>query len=418
MLVGVGATGGLPPNVYVLGLGTVVAATGAHLALRRWASAADPVILPVTLALNGLGLAMIYRLDLAHADTASPTSFAPRQLAWTVISMSVAIAIVALLRDHRLMRRFTYTAMAVGLGLLLLPLVPGLGVERRGAHLWIDVAGLSLQPAELAKIALAVFFAGYLVANRHSLALAGPRVLGLRFPRARDLGPLLLAWIASLAVLVYQRDLGTSLLFFGLFLAMVYVATARLSWVLLGCGLFVAGAIVAGMVFSHVADRYDIWLHALDPEVYARSPGGSEQLVRGLFGLASGGLFGTGLGEGMPSQVPFAESDFIVSSLGEELGLVGLSAILCLYVILVQRALRTSLGLRDGFGKLLAAGLGFSMALQVFVVVGGVTRVIPLTGLTTPFLAYGGSSLLSNWVIIALLIRISDGARRVEVFDR
>jgi len=414
VLVGLGATGGLPPDVYLFAVGTIGVALGAHLVLRRWASAADPVILPVTLTLNGLGLAMIYRLDLAREGTSTPTSFASRQLIWTIIAIAVAVTVVALLKDHRLIRRFTYTAMVVGLGLLLLPLLPGLGVERRGARLWIDIAGVSFQPAEMAKIALAIFFAGYLVANRHSLALAGPKLLGIRFPRARDLGPLLLAWAASLAVLIYQRDLGTSLLFFGLFLAMLYVATARLSWVLLGCGLFVAGAVVAGMAYSHVASRYDIWLHALDPEVYARAPGGSEQLVRGLFGLASGGLFGTGLGEGMPAQVPFAESDFIVASLGEELGLTGLMAILCLYVILVQRALRTAIGVRDGFGKLLAAGLGFSMALQVFVVVGGVTRVIPLTGLSIPYLAYGGSSLLSNWLVAALLLRISDGARRAE----
>lgn len=416
-LVGLGTTGGLPSNVYLFGLGTLAAAAGAHVALRRWASAADPVILPMAFALNGLGLAMIYRLDLAYADTADPTSLAPRQLAWTVIAMTVAVGLVILLKDHRLIRRLTYTAMVVGLGLLLLPLIPGLGVEQRGARLWIDIAGFSFQPAELAKIALAIFFAGYLVTNRHALALAGPRFLGLRLPRGRDLGPLLLAWIASLAVLVYQRDLGTSLLFFGLFLAMVYVATGRVSWVVLGLVLFVAGAVIAGMVFPHVLDRYDIWLHALDPGVYSRSPGGSEQLVRGLFGLSSGGLFGTGLGEGMPSLVPFAESDFIVASFGEELGLAGLLAIICLAVILVERAFRTALGVRDGFGKLLAAGLGFTMALQVFVVVGGVTRVVPLTGLTTPFLAYGGSSLLSNWLIVALLIRISDGARRSEALD-
>jgi len=413
-LVGLGATGSLRPEVYLFGIGTLVVASGFHLALRRWAPTADPVLLPVTLTLNGLGLAMIYRLDLAREGTADPTSFAARQCLWTVLSVAVAVAVVIWLRDHRLIRRFTYTAMILGLGLLLLPLVPGLGVERRGARLWIDIAGLSFQPAELAKILLAVFFAGYLVSNRHSLALAGPRFLGLRFPRGRDLGPLAVAWLASLAVLIYQRDLGTSLLFFGLFLAMLYVATARASWVVLGLALFLAGAVVAGVVFEHVSNRYDIWFHALDPEVYSRSPGGSEQLVRGFFGLANGGLFGTGLGEGMPTQVPFAESDFIIASLGEELGLVGLLAILCLYLILIERALRTALGVRDGFGKLLAAGLGFTMALQVFVVVGGVTRIVPLTGLTTPFLAYGGSSLLANWIVIALLLRVSDGARRSE----
>ena len=305
--------------------------------------------------------------------------------------------------------------MVLGLGLLLLPLIPGLGLERRGARLWIEAFGLSFQPAELAKIILVLFFAGYLVAHRDSLALAGPKVLGIRFPRVRDLGPILLAWIASIAVLVFEKDLGTSLLFFGLFVAVLYVATERLSWVLLGVGLFGVGSVAAAAVFPHVADRFDVWLHAFDPAVYDRFPGGSEQLVRGLFGLASGGLFGTGLGQGLPGQVPFAESDFIVASLGEELGLTGLMAILALYLIVVERAFRTAIGMRDGFGKLVAAGLGFTIALQLFVVVGGVTRLIPLTGLTTPFLAYGGSSLLANWIVIGLLLRMSHDSRRDEV---
>lgn len=414
-LVGLGATGGLPANVWIFAGGTAALALGGHVALRYWAPAADPVILPVALTLNGLGLAMIYRLDLARAGTANPTDYATRQLGWSVLAIVLAIAIVVIVRDHRYLRRFTYTAMVVGLGLLLLPLVPGLGVERRGALLWIDVFGNSFQPAELAKIVLAIFFAGYLVTHRDSLALAGPTFMGIRFPRPRDLGPILVAWTASLAVLVYQKDLGTSMLFFGLFVAMLYVATDRASWALLGVGMFVIGAFIAGAAFSHVANRYDAWLHALDPAVYSQEIGGSEQLVRGLFGLASGGILGTGLGEGQPAQVPFAESDFIVASLGEELGLTGLMAILALYLLLVQRAMRTSIGVRDGFGKLLAAGLGFTMALQLFVVVGGVTRVIPLTGLTAPFMAAGGSSLLANWIMVALLLRISDGARRGEV---
>jgi cell division protein FtsW (lipid II flippase) len=276
------------------------------------------------------------------------------------------------------------------------------------------VFGLSFQPAEIAKILLAIFFAGYLVTHRDNLALAGPKVLGIRLPRLRDLGPIVLAWVASIAVLVYEKDLGTSMLFFGLFVAMLYLATERLSWVLLGVGLFGAGAVAAGAIFPHVAARYDVWLHALDPAVYDRYPGGSEQLVRGLFGLANGGLLGTGLGEGFPGQVPFAESDFIVSSLGEELGLTGLMALLALYLLIVERAFRTAIGMRDGFGKLLAAGLGFAIALQLFVVVGGVTRLIPLTGLTTPFLAYGGSSLLANWIVIGLLLRMSHDSRREE----
>jgi cell division protein FtsW (lipid II flippase) len=216
--------------------------------------------------------------------------------------------------------------------------------------------------------------------------------------------------VAALLVQIYERDLGTSLLFFGIFVGMLYVATQRFSWVIVGLGMFLAGAVLAGSAFAHVAARYTAWLHALDPAVY--SSGQSEQLVRGLFGMASGGLFGTGLGQGRPDLVPYAESDFIVASLGEELGLTGLMAILTLYVLLVQRAMRTGIGVRDGFGKLLAAGLGFAIALQVFIVVGGVTRVIPLTGLTTPFLAYGGSSMIANWIVVGLLLRISDQARK------
>ncbi len=413
-LVGLGATGGVPANVWFYGLGTTGIALAGHAALRTWARAADPVLFPAALALNGVGLAMIYRLDLERAGTSSASHYATRQLAWSVIAVTLAILVIVLLRDHRLLRRFTYTTMIVGLSFLLLPLLPFLGRERRGARLWIEVFGYSFQPAEVAKILLAMFFAGYLVTHRDSLALAGRKILGIRFPRLRDLGPIVLAWIASIAVLIAEKDLGTSLLFFGLFVAMLYVATERLSWVLLGVGLFGAGSVIAGLIFPHVSARYDVWLHALDPAVYDRFPGGSEQLVRGLFGLANGGLFGTGLGEGLPGQVPFAESDFIVASLGEELGLTGLMALLALYLILVERAFRTAIGMRDGFGKLLASGLGFTVALQLFVVIGGVTRLIPLTGLTTPFLAYGGSSLLANWIVIGLLLRMSHDSRRDE----
>ncbi len=383
-----------------------------HLALRRWAPFADPVLVPAVLAINGIGLAMIRRIDYAYAARGRDTDFGDVQIAWTLIGIVLCLLVVLLLRDYRLLRRFTYTAGVVGLIGLLLPLMPVIGTQINGARIWITVFGRSLQPGEFAKIAFVVFFAGYLVSNRDTLALAGPKVLGMRFPRPRDMGPLALVWVAAMLVQIYERDLGTSLLLFGIFVAMLYVATERLSWVLTGMAMFLVGAVAAGTLFSHVGTRYTAWLHALDPEVY-RS-GQSEQLVRGLFGMASGGLFGTGLGEGRPDLVPYAESDFIVSSIGEELGLTGLLAILTLYIVIVQRAMRTAIGIRHGFGKLLAAGLGFAIALQVFIVVGGVTRVIPLTGLTTPFLAYGGSSMLANWIVVGLLLRISDQARRPE----
>ncbi|WP_084106302.1 FtsW/RodA/SpoVE family cell cycle protein [Demequina sp. NBRC 110056] len=392
-------------------LGAAVLMVACHIILRRYAPQADPVLLPAVFALNGVGLAMIRRIDFAYAQyRGRDTDFGTAQIGWSIAGVVLAMVVILIIRDHRKLRRFTYTAGIVGLVLYLLPLVPGLGVEINGARIWISVLGRSLQPGEFAKIAMVVFFAGYLVTNRDTLALAGPKFLGLRFPRPRDMGPLLVVWAAALLLMVYERDLGASLLFFGIFLGMLYVATQRISWVITGLALFAVGAVAAGVIFPHVRARYDGWLHALDPEVY--SSGTSYQLVGGLFGMASGGLFGTGLGEGRPDLVPYAESDFIIASLGEELGLTGLMAILALYLIIVQRAFRMSIGVRDGFGKLLAAGLGFALALQVFIVVGGVTRVIPLTGLTTPWLAYGGSSMLANWIVVGLLLRISDQARR------
>lgn len=411
-LVGIATAGSMPADIIGYSAGLVALAVGMHVVLRWRAPYADPVILPVVVALNGIGLAMIYRLDFAYAAAGRDNAtFAERQLTWTAISVVSAAAVLLLLRDHRTLRRYTYTAMVAGLLLLVLPLAPVIGRTINGAKIWIHVGPASFQPGELAKIVLAVFFAGYLVTNRDTLALAGPRVLGLQLPRIRDLGPIVLAWGVSLAVLVLERDLGTSLLFFGLFVGMLYLATERISWVVIGVGLFIGGAALAAQTFGHVATRFEVWLHALDDEVFSANPG-SGQLVRGLYGMASGGLFGTGLGEGRPDLVPYAESDFIVASLGEELGLTGLLALLVLYVVLAQRGLRTAIGVRDGFGKLFAGGMAFVIAFQCFVVVGGVTRVIPLTGLTMPFLAYGGSSLLANWIIAALLLRISDSARR------
>jgi len=377
-----------------------------HLVLRLRARYADPYILPIVVTLNGLGIAMIHRIDVAEGDDA-----ATRQLMWTILAMGVAILLLWLLRDHRILRRWPYLFLAVSGLLLLLPLLPGLGMEINGARIWINLGVGSFQPGEVAKVTLAIFFAGYLSANRDLILLAGKKVGRLTFPRFRDLGPLVVAWLISMGVLVFQRDLGSAILFFGLFMAMIYLATSRTSWILLGLALVAVGGVIAVNTISHVGFRVDAWLNAFDPEVYNRAAG-SFQIVQGLFGLASGGLLGTGLGSGRPDIVAYANSDMIIASFGEELGFIGLSAIIMLFVLLVTRMMRAALGTRDTFGKLLAAGLAFTMALQCFVVIGGVTMVIPLTGLTTPFMAAGGSSLLSNWLIVALVLMVSQSARR------
>jgi cell division protein FtsW (lipid II flippase) len=405
--------GKLPADLLVNGLALAVLLLIAHLAVRRFAPYADPVLLPVVALLNGIGVVMIHRLELAgdrRPDDVAPGVLAGdalAQLVWTAIGIVLFVIVLIIVRDHRILQRYTYTAMVVGIGLLLLPLVPGLGVEINGARIWIRAAGMSFQPGEVAKIVLMIFFAGYLVATRDVLALASRRFAGVDLPRGRDLGPIILVWVASLGILVFERDLGTSVLFFGSFVMLLYVATQRRSWLIIGGFLMVGGAYAAYQVFGHVRTRIDIWL---DP--FADSAGRGYQLVQGLYSLADGGLLGTGLGQGRPDTVPYAKTDFIVTAVGEELGLAGLMAILLLYGILVARGMRAALGSRDAFGKLFAAGLSFILALQVFVVVGGVTRLIPLTGLTTPFLSYGGSSLVANWALVALLLRVSDAGRR------
>ena len=410
LLVNLNRTGEIPSD-WGRQIGVFVAvAVAVRLVVAFAAPYADPVILPVAVALTGVGLSMIYRLDMSYATMGYQT-FGSRQSMFALLAAVVAAATLLLVRDHRVLRRYTYTFMILSLALLILPILPGLGVEKYGSRVWVSLFGFQFQPAEFAKITLAIFFAGYLVTNRDKLSVGGPKVLGLRLPRLRDLGPILVVWLASIAVLVLQQDLGTSLLLFGLFVAMLYVATNRVSWLVIGALLFVPAAFLAVKMFPHVANRFSVWLNAMDPAIY-EAGGGSYQVVQGLFGMANGGLLGTGWGRGYPQLVPLAQSDFILASLAEELGLVGVMAILRRYLILIERGLRAALGTRDGFGKLLAAGLSFSFALQLFVVLGGITRLIPLTGLTAPFIAQGGSSLLTSWIIVALLLRISDDSRR------
>ncbi|MFF3437883.1 FtsW/RodA/SpoVE family cell cycle protein [Streptosporangium sp. NPDC002721] len=391
---------------YGLSLGGLMLA--AYLVLAKFAPWADPLILPLVTLVNGIGLVIIYRLEAGGMPGASATN----QLLWTAVGVVMFSVTLIVLRDHRALQRLTYTMGAVGLALLVSPLLPFIGQEINGARIWIGIAGFTLQPAEFTKLALVVFFAGYLVAKRDVLALAGRRLLFIDLPRARDLGPVLITWGLSLGVLILQKDLGSSLLIFGTFIAMLYIATQRTSWVLIGILLFVGGAVLAGLLFDHVAARFEVFLDPENPELYDRELGGSFQLMQGLFAMGQGGVLGTGLGQGHPDLIPLAFSDFIFTAAGEELGLTGLMALLMVYALLVERGLRTSIAAREPFSKLLAGGLSFILAWQVFIIVGGVTNLIPLTGLVTPFMSQGGSALLANWILIALLVRMSDTARK------
>src|SRR6476469_9613908 len=388
----------------------------AHIAVRKLAPYADPLILPCVALLNGIGLVMIYRIDLAKTEAALQSNqewenAVPKQILWTTIALILFLVVLYVIKDHRTLTRYAYTSGLVGLFLLALPAVlPSVVAPTiNGAKIWLRLPGVSIQPGEFAKILLLIFFAAFLVSKRDLFIAAGRRVLGVDLPRARDLGPILFCWGVSVMVLVAEKDLGTSLLFFGTVLVMLYVATERGIWIGVGLALFVGGCLVAYQLFSHVRVRVATWL---DPFADYNNTG--YQLAQALFGLGTGGVGGTGLGACRPDIVPYANSDFITAAIGEELGFIGLAAVLMVYMLLAMRGLRSAVAVRDTFGKLLGGGLSFALIMQVFVVVGGVTKLIPLTGITAPFLSAGGSSLLANYVLVALLLRISDAARRPQ----
>ncbi|WBO63874.1 FtsW/RodA/SpoVE family cell cycle protein [Streptomyces camelliae] len=400
--VGLARTGTVPPGAAGYGAGLGVLALAAHLAVRLRAPYADPLPLPIGVLLNGIGLVLIYRLDLETPGDRA----APAQLVWSTLGAGLFIVVVLVLRDHRVLQRYAYVCVAAALGLLALPILfPAVN----GARIWIRLAGFSIQPGEFAKVLLAVFYAAYLAANRNALAYTGRRLWRLQFPTGRVLGPIVTIWLLSVGVLVLERDLGTSLLFFGLFVVLLYVATGRTGWIAVGLLLAVLGAWAVGRFEPHVGGRIEDWLHpfhTIDAGI------GPNQLSQSLFAFAAGGVLGTGLGLGHSVLIGFAvKSDFILATAGEELGLAGLAAIVLLYALLVERGFRAGLALREPFGRLLAVGLAALLALQVFVIAGGVSGLIPLTGMAMPFLAQGGSSVVTNWAIVALLIRVSDSAR-------
>ncbi|MEZ5236564.1 MAG: FtsW/RodA/SpoVE family cell cycle protein [Acidimicrobiales bacterium] len=395
-LTALGRTASLPANIGpFLGMLLALFAIG-HLAVRKLAPQADGLLLPLAGLLNGLGYVFIARMD---------TELAAAQATWSAVGMAGFVATLVLIRRARNLEHYRYSFAALGILLLLLPSVPVIGQEINGARIWIRVGPMSFQPGEAAKLALAAFIAGYLVEKRELLALSTKRLGPLYLPDPRHLGPLLAAWGVSLLVMVNQKDLGSSLLFFTLFIVLVWVATGRAAYLLLGVGLFAGGATIAYQLFGHVRDRVTIWL---DPWPVAKEAG--YQIVEAAFAMADGGLTGTGLGLGDPSRIPANTTDFIFAVVAEELGLVGATALLMAYLLLVGSGLRIALQADSNFDKLLATGLTTLLGVQAFVIIGGVTRVLPLTGVTLPFMSFGGSSLLANYVLLALLVRISDEA--------
>jgi cell division protein FtsW (lipid II flippase) len=397
---GLGLRDKLPKELVGYSLLLIGVYVAAWLVVRTTARGADPVLLPTAAILGGLGIAMLYRIMV---DRGEPEIW-KEQAIWLGIGLLAFALILLVIRDIRQLDAYTYTIGLVGVLLLLLPIVPGVGYAINGARLWAHIGGVSFQPAEFGKILIVIFLASYLSSKRELLE-SGVGPMGM--PRAKDLGPLVLAWAASLAVLFLERDMGASLLFFGVFVVMIWLASGRPGYLVVGGILFVVGAMIGYLAFAHVQLRVEYWLHALDPATVHDI--GYGQLAQGWFALASGGLVGTGLGQGSPTLIPYVGSDFIFAAFGEELGMIGAAGLLLLYLVLLGRGLRIAMERVDPFGKLLAAGLTTVLALQTFTIVAGVTRLIPLTGVPLPLVSYGGSSRVATFAILALLVRISAG---------
>jgi cell division protein FtsW (lipid II flippase) len=410
VLTALGKHGTVPSNLPAYAALFVIGYACGHTVVRRAAPQADPAFFPSAALLTGIGFAMIYRLDPGRST---------EQATWLIVGLIAFVVTLVAVRDHRRLDAYTYTLGFVAVGLLLLPIVPGVGKEINGSRVWVGLGPLSFQPAEVGKVCMVLFLASYLNTKRELLQEARVRVGPFHVPELKHLGPILAAWGVSLAILFLEKDLGASLLYFGIFVVMLWTATGRGAYLVFGAGLFVVGALLAYATFGHVKERVVVWQYALDtrpcPGIAGHLPCVTDQgyqLAQSEFGMATGGIGGSGLGQGQPQEIPFASTDMIFAAIGEELGLLGTTAVLLLFVVLVGKGFKTAVEQQDQYGKLLAAGLASILGIQTFVIVGGVTRLIPLTGVTLPFVAYGGSSLLANYILLAILVRVSSGPLR------
>jgi cell division protein FtsW (lipid II flippase) len=398
VLAALGKNASLPAKIGPF-LGSVIALlVVAHLAVRRWAPGASPLLLPIAALLHGVGYVMIARLS---------DRLAGLQATWSLVAVAAFVFVLVGLRRVTDLVRYQYAFLGLGIALQLLPLVPGIGFSSGGARIWVSIGPINFQPGEFAKLCLAIFFAGYLAEQRELIRASGKRVARFELPDVRAFLPVLLAWGVSVVVMVAERDLGSSLLFFTLFVVMLWIATERTGYLVLGSGLFVMGALIAYQLFGHVQDRVSIWL---DP--WSEYNGKGYQIVQGMFALAEGGMSGTGLGLGDPGRIPAVKTDFIFAAIGEELGLFGGTAVLIAFVLLMGSGLRTAVRTDNAFEKLLAVGLTTILGVQAFIILAGVLRVLPLTGVTLPFMSYGGSSLVANYMLLALLIAVSHSSAR------